>query len=96
MSAISYWELALLVSRGRILLDVTIDDWFARVVEEPRFEIAPLTPAIAILGTRLGERMHRDPSDRLIVATAVQLGIPLVTRDAAIARAQVPGLEVIW
>lgn len=86
----------MLAFRGRIASSVPIEDWFAEAERERRFETVPLRPRIAITSTRLGASVPRDPADRLIIASALDLQVPLVTRDAAIAAAAVPGLRVIW
>jgi PIN domain nuclease of toxin-antitoxin system len=50
----------------------------------PGIHLAPLEPAVAVASTRLPGDLHGDPADRLIVATARQLGATLVTADAAV------------
>lgn len=93
VAAISTWELAMLASRGRIRLDRSPLDWINTALDQPRVELLPLTPSIAVQSTRLGN-FHGDPADRLIVATAIIEAVPLITADASIAT--LPFVEVLW
>ncbi len=81
------WEVALLHQHGRFQLadaDADIEVWLRQALADP-VRIAPLTPEVAVVAARLeDEGFHRDPSDRLIYATARVLDLPLVTRDTRI------------
>jgi len=79
VSAISFWETALLADRGRIVLPVPAEAWRLDLLQAGLREIA-VDGRIALLATRL-EGLHRDPADRFIVATSLQLGATLVTAD---------------
>ena len=89
VSPVSAWEVGLLARpRGRnhappqFLPDPKA--WFARVMAGPGIRPAPFTPDIAIDASHLPGDVHGDPADQMIVATARQLGIPVVTRDSRI------------
>jgi PIN domain nuclease of toxin-antitoxin system len=82
VSAISVWEVAMLAERGRLTLAPTPDQWIEANLRFP-VELEPLHPAISLASVRL-ENFHGDPADRLIVATAVVLRLPLMTADAKI------------
>ena len=86
LSAISAWEIALLVESGRIALDVPVEAWLRRFIERPGLSAAPLDWQAACQAYRLHHLEHRDPADRLLIATAIALACPLVTYDARIAR----------
>jgi PIN domain nuclease of toxin-antitoxin system len=58
--------------------------WFGRLVERARLRVAELTPEIAIRSSFLPGEFHRDPIDRLLITTARELDLDLVTRDSAI------------
>ena len=79
VSAISVWEVAMLVHKGRLDLAPDVDTWISVNLKRP-VELEPLSPAICIASSRLLE-FHGDPADRLIVATAMTLGLPLMTVD---------------
>jgi len=81
VSAISCWEVAKLVERGRIELDVSVDEWIQQALGYPGVRLLELTPEIAIESTRLPGEFHRDPADQIIVATARIHNCLLVTVD---------------
>jgi len=86
LSAVTAWEIALLVDTGRIELDLPIEGWIARFLERPGTEPAPLGHRPASRSYQLHQFAHRDPADRLLIATAIELGCPLVTYDERILR----------
>lgn len=79
VSAISFWECAMLAQRGRITLPTEPEIWRAELLQAGIHEI-PLDGRIAQRATRL-EGMHRDPADRFIVATAILNEATLLTAD---------------
>lgn len=94
--AIAVWELAMLVERGRLTLTQPLEDWIEEALSQPNFELAGLTPNIAIRSARLAKRVLRDPADRMIVATAIELGGRLATRDREIIGfCNASGVEVV-
>ena len=94
VSAISCWEVAMLVKRGRLGLTMDVERWLALLEAIPGMRLLPLTPAVAVAATRLPEPFHPDPADRFLVAQARELNIPLVTADSKI-RAY-PHLRSLW
>lgn len=82
VSAISFWEVAMLAQRGRIVLPVTVETWRADLLQAGVREIS-INGRIAVLSTSFHD-LHRDPADRFIVATAMQHGALLVTADSKI------------
>ena len=80
-SAISFWEVGLLSTWGRIALDEEVGQWRQMLLREGLIEI-PVDGDIAIRAATL-EGFHRDPADRIIVATALA-GHQLVTADRRI------------
>ncbi len=93
ISAISLWEVAMLVSLGRLELKTTLDAWLAIAADPFSVRVVPITPHIAAEVARLPATFQRDPADRLIVATSRVHGLPILTRDAAIAKS---GLVRLW
>lgn len=84
VSAISVWEVSMLSMKGRLELKPDEAIWFSENLESP-VTLSPLTPEICIASSRLPD-FHGDPADRIIVATAMTLGIPLITADEKIIR----------
>jgi PIN domain nuclease of toxin-antitoxin system len=84
IAAISVWEAALLASRGRVVLGRPLTQWITAAVSAPGLTIEPLLPQVAVEACSLPEAFHRDPADRLIVATARVTNATLMTRDQRI------------
>lgn len=81
VSAISCWEVAKLVERGRLTLPVALGDWMSQALGYPGVRLLELSPQVAIESTQLPGTFHRDPADQIIVATARIYNCPLVTLD---------------
>lgn len=79
---ISLWEIARLSHDGRLKLGDRPERWFDAALATVSGELAPITPAIALMAAALA--CHADPADRLIIATAIVHDAALVTRDQAI------------
>jgi len=92
ISAITLWELATLVARGRIQAYGTVDASVRLLIDG--VAVKPITPEIAALATQFPDDYSRDPADRLIGATARAEGMPLVTRDESIRKSTL--LRTIW
>jgi len=86
------WEIALLIKAGQIRLPQPFAQWTAALSIQPGFEVALLDAAV--LEISLNVQINGDPFDEVIVATALTLGLPLITRDVAITESQL--VEVIW
>jgi PIN domain nuclease of toxin-antitoxin system len=86
LSAVTVWEIALLVDTGRISLDGPVDAWVERFLDQPGVEAVSLGHGFAARSYRLDPLEHRDPADRLLIATAIDLACPLVTYDERIGR----------
>lgn len=84
VSAITAWEVGLLVSRNRLSLVAKPERWFQRLLAIPGVKLADLSPDILIASSFLPGEPPRDPADRIILATARDLGATLVTRDRLI------------
>ena len=81
---ICLWEIATLVSLGRLRLTLPLREWLERATARPLVERVPIGPDIAAEVASLPDSFHRDPGDRIVVATARVLGKPLLTLDQRI------------
>ncbi|OIR00446.1 ribonuclease VapC22 [mine drainage metagenome] len=81
VSAISVWEVAMLVSKGRLVLDRDVGEWVHAALSLPGIRLEPISPEVAVASTRLPGAIHSDPADRMIAATARHLGSTLITAD---------------
>ncbi len=81
ISAISFWEVAMLAKRGRISLSLPITEWRQKILAQDGITEVPVTGDISIESVHLPGALHPDPADRLLVATCRLHGWPLATRD---------------
>lgn len=84
VSDISLWEVATLWSLGRIQLSLPLRDWLDKAVAPPLVRRQGISPAVAAELAALPESFHRDPADRILVATARVMGATLLTQDRRI------------
>jgi PIN domain nuclease of toxin-antitoxin system len=86
VSVISVWEIALLVRKGRLDLPFGVEQWVQRSLQLPGIQLLPFTPRIAIESVQLPDSLNKDPSDRILVATARIQALTLLTRDKDVVR----------
>ncbi len=79
VSAISFWEVAMLALKGRIRTSVDLSRWRRDLLDAGLLELA-VDGATGIEATRLSG-LQGDPADRMILATAAALGATLLTAD---------------
>jgi PIN domain nuclease of toxin-antitoxin system len=84
LSAITLWEITMLLERGRILITKSLAEFLSDIESHPLLTVLPLTASIAVESVALGSDFHRDPADRIIVATARCHGLTLITADERI------------
>lgn len=84
VSAISMWEIAMLEHNKRISLGCPIDEWLHRALSAPGISLASLSPEIVMDSVKMPNHFHKDPADRIIVATARVMNLTLLTRDERI------------
>src|SRR3954447_8679696 len=84
VSPITAWEVGLLMSLRRISLTFNPERWFQRLLDTPGVRLTALSPEILIASSFLPGKPPRDPADRILLATARDLGATLVTRDRAL------------
>jgi PIN domain nuclease of toxin-antitoxin system len=84
ISPISAWEVGMLASSGRLNLLLKPEKWFASLFEAPGIKLAEMSPDLLIASSYLPGAPPRDPFDRIIAATARELGATLITRDRAL------------
>ncbi|MGB0680493.1 MAG: type II toxin-antitoxin system VapC family toxin [Polyangiales bacterium] len=84
LASVTLWEVATLVSLGRIRLRRPLRDWLQAASAPPLVRLVPLSASIAAEVAALPNSFHRDPADRILVATARVLGLTMLTRDRRI------------
>jgi PIN domain nuclease of toxin-antitoxin system len=94
VSSISAWELAMLVAKGRIALSMDTEEWLSVISQIEEVSFVSVDNEIAVKSVELPGEFHKDPADRIIVATARKLAAPIVTMDDKIH--DYPHVHTIW
>lgn len=94
ISSISTWEVAMLVEKGRLELSIDVRDWVRKTEGLPFVRFMPVDNTVSLRSVSLPGQFHADPADRIITATALTMGLPLVTKDQKILG--YPHVNTIW
>jgi PIN domain nuclease of toxin-antitoxin system len=84
IAAISLWEISMLESRRRVILEMPCLEWIKNAIAYTHAQLIQMSPEIAVESCNLPDSFHDDPADRLIVATARVEALSVVTRDKRI------------
>jgi PIN domain nuclease of toxin-antitoxin system len=84
VSPITAWEVGMLSSRGRLQLLIRPERWFSNLFEVPGVRLAEMSSEVLIGSSYLPGKPPKDPTDRIMAATARELGATLITRDRAL------------
>lgn len=93
VSGMSAFEIGIKCQKKKLTLPLPVTEWFSKAVALHGLTELPVTAKIAILSTLL-PRLHEDPIDRLLVATAITHKLSLLTPDSHIR--QYDSVQVIW
>ena len=93
-SDISLWEIAMLISKGRLKPDVSAPEFLRLIITANRLRVLPILPEIALISAHDELFEHNDPADRIIAATALHHKLPLLTSDGNLKK--VKNLKTIW
>ena len=94
ISSISAWEIAMLINKGRLVLNMDVERWLDEVSQIEGVRFLPVDNEIGLKSAMLPGEFHQDPADRMIVATARKLAVPLVTADEKIIAYE--HVDTIW
>ena len=94
IASISIWEFPMMVTRGRIRLRVSLEEWLEHAINRTEITVLHLSPRIALESCNLPGKFHKDPADRIIVATARIHKLKLITKDQNII--DYPNAETVW
>ena len=92
-SSISIWELGIKVKRGKLEMGIGIEELTRRIERSGVVDLVPVDTTIWLRSLAL-PWAHRDPADRVIVATALLAGVPVLTKDMALHAFE--GVECVW
>lgn len=90
--AVVLWEIAILQNLGKINLPERFDFWSSNLLRKKGFILIPLEPSI--IANAVNYNFNNDPFDKIIVASAVDFNLPLITKDSAITNSNV--VEIYW
>lgn len=94
VSDISFWEIAMLVKKGRLKLGTTTTSFIALYLQFRNITVAAISPEIAEVSVGFSDGINQDPADRIIVATSLVNRACLVTADSNLLA--VPTIETCW
>jgi PIN domain nuclease of toxin-antitoxin system len=96
ISPLTFWEIAMLVEKQRVALDRPTVTWSHDVLADARTALAPITTQIAVAAAEL-RPFRGDPVDRVLVATAIEGGVTMLTKDVRIREhARSSALRAVW
>jgi PIN domain nuclease of toxin-antitoxin system len=84
ISPITAWEIGMLTSHGRLQLLIAPERWFSNLFDAPGVQLADLSPNVLIASSFLPGKPPKDPIDRILAATAREMGATLLTRDRSL------------
>lgn len=96
ISAVTFWEISLKYSLGKLDLQGIAADELPAVAAEAGFELLPLLPQEAAAYYKLEAGWHRDPFDRMLIRQAIDRGLTVISKDEQVARYRSSGLAVLW
>ena len=94
ISSVSVLEIYILLKKNRLGFNTLADNWLQRVENLSYVHFVPIDNKIAVLSVNLPDFEHKDPADRIIIATALNLGAKLVTSDKRILN--YPQVQSVW
>ncbi|MEX2593821.1 MAG: type II toxin-antitoxin system VapC family toxin [Anditalea sp.] len=96
VSAISFWEISLKFSIGKLELIGVLPNQFPLLAIQTGFELIPLMPEETATYHHLKGTWHRDPFDRMLIWQAIQQDLVLISKDKNIAKYGKEGLKTLW
>ena len=91
---ISLWEIAMLMHKGRISVDIDYLQFIKLVFDSNNYILKSISPEIADLSSRLFQNVNKDPADRIIAATAIFNNLELITYDKSMRQSR--KVKTIW
>ena len=87
-------KIALLLAKKRLSLTLEVTDWIAKSERLPFFQFLPVDNSVAVKSVNLPQPLPSDPADRIIIATAITIAVPVVTKDEKLLN--YPHVKTIW
>ncbi|HET8828377.1 MAG TPA: type II toxin-antitoxin system VapC family toxin [Pelobium sp.] len=96
VSAVSFWELSLKYSIGKLNLNLLKPEMFPSIALDMNYKNLPLSVEESSSFHTLEGGWHKDPFDRMLIVQAMENNLTLITKDENIAKYAQEGLKVIW
>lgn len=94
LSIISVWEFCKLIEKKRLIISCDTQEWIDNALQMQKLKLMHLTPGILLKSTTLPQPFHNDPADQIIVATARQKQVPIISKDTRMLNYH--HAEIIW
>ncbi len=94
ISTMSVLEILSLIKKNKLELNTLADNWLEKIQDLSYVHFVPIDNKVAVLSTNLTDFSHKDPADRIIIATALHLGAKLVTSDKKIL--SYSNVQTVW
>ena len=91
---ISLWEIAMLMDKGRLIIDIEYIQFIKLILESNKYVLRGISPEIAWLSTSLFSDNNKDPADRIIAATSIIENANLITADKELRQSE--EVATIW
>ena len=91
---ISLWEIAMLMNKGRLIIDIEYIQFIKLILESNKYVLRGISPEIAWLSTGLFSDNNKDPADRIIAATSIIENANLITADKELGQSK--EVATIW
>ena len=96
VSLITFWEISLKYSLGKLELENISPEELPAVSREAGFETLPLSEKVVSSFHNLPRISHKDPFDRLIIWQAINNDFILISKDRQFSEYQGAGLRITW
>ncbi|HET7360940.1 MAG TPA: type II toxin-antitoxin system VapC family toxin [Salinimicrobium sp.] len=96
VSAISFWEVSLKFSLGKLELTGILPHEFPALAVQTGFKLIPVIPEETATYHCLKGTWHKDPFDRMLIWQAIQQDLIFISKDVNIAKYEKEGLRTLW
>jgi len=96
VSAISFWEISLKFSIGKLKLEGVLPQELPQLAQETGFKLIPVTSSEAATYHLLTTTSHRDPFDKMLIWQAIRLNLIFISKDKNMTRYAKEGLKILW
>ena len=96
LSVVSFWEISLKRSLGKLHLEGITPDDLPMAAQEAGFRLLEIKPQVAATFYKLPKLIHKDPFDRMLVWQSISDDCTLISKDASLSSYKEFGLKLLW